>query len=73
MIKTNKVFVIALCYGEQHIEGMISACKIFVDNNFKEIETQILIVDNKEELQNGIGKYGGIYIGGDNSNQEFSG
>jgi hypothetical protein len=72
-MQLSKVFVIALCYGDADIGGMLDVAEIFVGNNFPNAETKWLIVDNKLVAANESYWNGKLYINGDNSQQEFSG
>lgn len=72
-MQVSKVFVIALCLGDEHIAGMLDVAQTFVGNNFPNVETQLLVVDNQLEFTHESHRFGGVYINGDNSQQEFSG
>ena len=72
-MQVSKVFVVALCFGDEHIAGMLDVAQTFVGNNFPNIETQLLVVDNQLEAPHEVDRFGGVYLNGDNSQQEFSG
>jgi hypothetical protein len=73
MMQVSKVYVIALCYGDEHLNGMLDVAETFVKNNFPNVETHLLVVDNKLTRPEEPNRYGGLCIYGDNSQQEFSG
>lgn len=72
MMKFN-VFVTALCYGEEHVDGMLEVANQFVKKNFPHGKLKFIVVNNKLQEEGVTHKYGGVYIKGDNSQHEFSG
>lgn len=72
-MQVSAVFVIALCFGEHHIKGMLDVASIFVGNNFPSVRTHLLVVDNQLETPHESNRFGGVYINGNNSQLEFSG
>jgi len=73
-MQVSNVFVIGLCYGDEHVGGMLNVAQLFVGKNFPSAKKhQLLIVDNKLAGQYQAKRFGALYINGDNSQQEFSG
>jgi hypothetical protein len=73
VMQVSRVFVIALCFGEEHIAGMLDVVDKFVGGNFPDTDRQLLVVNNQEEHPLEVYRYGGTYINGDNNQHEFSG
>lgn len=73
MLSNSSVYIIGLCFGDQHVNGMLEVADQFCERNFPGLQVFRLVVDNSlcSEVESVASN---IYrISGNNQNMEFSG
>jgi hypothetical protein len=73
MNASSKVFVVGLCFGQEHVTGMLTVAEQFCERNFAGHELVHVVVDNKIQDGDAYCAPFGICIPGDNTCFEFSG
>lgn len=73
MSSNTTIYVIGLCFGQEHVDAMLAVADTFCATNFPQCNIVRIVVDNKisNDYENATSK--NIVISGDNSYFEFSG